>query len=544
MDDQIAQMNPELNGLVARGIAALRAGQRRAARRWFAQAVRQEPRNATAWYWLSRSVEDGTQRQECLERVRQLDRARSPAQDGSAAGAPRGTSRWRAGLLRYALAALLLLSVCAAVPLFRWQAAAARSGPDPLAASGMIQADQVAVASEYGGRIARIAVQEGEAVTAGQLLVQLDTSMLDAQIEAAQAAVDLAQAGLDQARAGARPGQIAVAEAQVAQALAARAAASQAVTDTLALVQNPQEIEMQIAVMQAQIRSAQLDLEQALALKDAAAIAKDEFSDAQHKIMDAGGPGKHRIQVPGAPPGVYVEYTVPSLPLDMHLVPNQWWQAWVGVNMAAAQKEGLEAALANLNTQRDDPQDLKARADAAIAGLAQAEAQVRGAQAQLDALRAGMTPEQLDALQARVAQRRAALEALRSQRTAISISAPIAGVVTSLAAHEGEVAAPGATLVLLADLARVKLTVYLPETEIGGIALGQRAQVTVDSFPGRTFEGQVTHVADQAEFTPRNVTTQEERVNLVFAIEIGIDNPDGALKPGMPADATFQAAAP
>ena len=88
-------------------------------------------------------------------------------------------------------------------------------------------------------------------------------------------------------------------------------------------------------------------------------------------------------------------------------------------------------------------------------------------------------------------------------------------------------------------LARVKLTVYLPDTQIGQVSLGQPVQVTVDSFPGRTFDGAVTHIADSAQFTPRNVATQEERVNLVFAVEVSLDNTDGALKPGMPADAAF-----
>ena len=79
----------------------------------------------------------------------------------------------------------------------------------------------------------------------------------------------------------------------------------------------------------------------------------------------------------------------------------------------------------------------------------------------------------------------------------------------------------------------------MPETRVGQVTLGQMVRVTVDSFPGRAFEGTVVHIADSAEFTPRNVATKEERVNLVFGVEIDLENEDGALKPGMPADAQF-----
>ena len=83
------------------------------------------------------------------------------------------------------------------------------------------------------------------------------------------------------------------------------------------------------------------------------------------------------------------------------------------------------------------------------------------------------------------------------------------------------------------------LTVYVPEDRYGQIALGQTYPVTVDSFPGQAFDGKVTHIADQAEFTPRNVETVEGRKNTVFAIRLTLSNPDMALKPGMPADVNF-----
>jgi len=101
----------------------------------------------------------------------------------------------------------------------------------------------------------------------------------------------------------------------------------------------------------------------------------------------------------------------------------------------------------------------------------------------------------------------------------------------------GELAAPNFSLLTIADLDQVTLTVYVPENQIGLVKVGQTVHVNVDSFPERTFSGEVVHIASRAEFTPKNVQTKEERVSTVFAVKIGIPNPDHALKPGMPADA-------
>jgi HlyD family secretion protein len=109
-------------------------------------------------------------------------------------------------------------------------------------------------------------------------------------------------------------------------------------------------------------------------------------------------------------------------------------------------------------------------------------------------------------------------------------------LISTRVADPGELAVPGATLLTLVDLDRVRLKVFVPETQIGRVKLGQTAYVTVDSVP-QPFEGAVTFIGSEAEFTPKNVQTREERVNLVFAVDIGLDNPEHIFKPGMPADA-------
>jgi multidrug efflux pump subunit AcrA (membrane-fusion protein) len=116
------------------------------------------------------------------------------------------------------------------------------------------------------------------------------------------------------------------------------------------------------------------------------------------------------------------------------------------------------------------------------------------------------------------------------------IRSPINGVLLTRAIEPGEITTAGSTLLVVGQLETLTLTVYVPEERYGQVQLGQAYPVSVDSFPGRTFEGRVTRIADQAEFTPRNVQTVQGRKNTVYAVRLTLDNPDQALKPGMPAD--------
>jgi len=105
------------------------------------------------------------------------------------------------------------------------------------------------------------------------------------------------------------------------------------------------------------------------------------------------------------------------------------------------------------------------------------------------------------------------------------------------AIEPGELVQPGQTLALLVDLTNLELTVYIPENELGKIKLGDPARVRVDAFPERYFEARIKRIDQRAQFTPREVHMPEERVRMVFGVTLAIANPDGVLKPGMPADA-------
>ncbi|MBK8988804.1 MAG: efflux RND transporter periplasmic adaptor subunit [Chloroflexi bacterium] len=168
-----------------------------------------------------------------------------------------------------------------------------------------------------------------------------------------------------------------------------------------------------------------------------------------------------------------------------------------------------------------------------------AESGVDAAQAQLDLLQAGARPEQLAAAQAQVDAAQATINLIEAQIARQTLIAPVDGVVLARAIAAGEVALPGAALLRLGQMDDLTMTVFVPEDRYGRIMLGQTAVITVDSFPGATFSGVVRHIADRAEFTPRNVQTAEGRASTVFAIELDVQDNGGKLKPGMPADVDF-----
>ena len=138
-----------------------------------------------------------------------------------------------------------------------------------------------------------------------------------------------------------------------------------------------------------------------------------------------------------------------------------------------------------------------------------------------------------------VAQAQASLDLVDAQIKKLVLSAPMDGVILTRGVEPGEFVQPGAVAMRIGDLAELTITVYVPEDRYGQISRGQTAIVEVNSFPGMTFGAEVTHIADEAEFTPRNVQTVEGRSATVYAIKLSVADTQGRLKPGMPADVTF-----
>jgi HlyD family secretion protein len=124
-----------------------------------------------------------------------------------------------------------------------------------------------------------------------------------------------------------------------------------------------------------------------------------------------------------------------------------------------------------------------------------------------------------------------------SQLADTIVASPVDGVVLVKAADVGEVLAPGTTVVTVGDIDHPWLRGYVNETDLGKIKLGSKAKVTTDSYPGKVYQGRVTFISSEAEFTPKQIQTEQERVKLVYRIKIEMDNPRRELKSNMPADA-------
>jgi HlyD family secretion protein len=179
------------------------------------------------------------------------------------------------------------------------------------------------------------------------------------------------------------------------------------------------------------------------------------------------------------------------------------------------------------------------QAEDAEARLTMSRAQAAAAAEGLKKVRALVRPEEVRAARARLEQSRAAADLLRKTIADASIAAPAAGIVTQIPVEAGEMVAAGATVAVITDLDLVHLTIYVTETELARVKLGGRASVTIDGAPGRPLDGVISYISPEAEFTPKNVQTRQDRVKLVFGVKIEIRNPDGLLKPGLPADAVL-----
>jgi HlyD family secretion protein len=417
---------------------------------------------------------------------------------------------------------IVLISVVAVLGVY-WFTQRAAAQDQGLKASGTIEATDITLAPELGGRVVEVLAAEGDLVQADQPIVRLDDALLQAQLKqveasikaaqaqqrAAQAQQQAAQANYDLLKSGPLGDQIAAAEQAVKTAEA-----------------NVSALEAQLAQLKAGARGGDIAAVEA-AVAQAAAQLK-VATDLHDKTMQC-------VTVPGR------GEVCPGLG-------EREEQARAAQNAA---QEAYDAAVARLNQIKSGA--TQNEINAAQARVEAAQAQRAQAQAQLDLLKSGTRAEQLAAAQAQIDAAKAQVEGaeaqieaakaqagvLQTQIDKLTLRAPLAGVVLRRAIEPGEMALPGASLLTIGDTDHLYLTVYIPENRYGEIKLGQTAQVNVDSFPGQAFTAQVTRIADRAEFTPRNVQTAEGRATTVFAVKLAVENADGKLKPGMPADVVF-----
>ena len=435
---------------------------------------------------------------------------------------------------------ILILASIAAAWYFLSRNTVATGGA--ITASGTVEAVEVIVSPEISGRATEVLVARGDIVAAGQPLLKLDDTLLQAQRKLAETGIISAKAGLDTANAA-----LATARLQYQQILeAARLADAPARAGAFGSPQ-PSQFELpswyfsrqeQIAAMQAEVDAArhELDTEQQalqtllndpayagiLAAEQRVAQAQAAFLTAQDVLNQAAAAGADadlRDAAQAQYDSAKQELKDAQTAYDDLLKTDQGQsllKARGRVRAAEARYYDALDRLARLHTGEDS-----GTVKIADAGVHQAEAVVAQAERAVS-----LAEAQLDSIDAQIAK--------------LTVYAPIDGTVLERNIEPGEIALAGSTALLIGNLNQLTITVYVPEDRYGDIRVGQKAGFTVDSFPGKTFSGSVNRIATQAEFTPRNVQTAEGRSTTVFAVEITVNNPTADLKPGMPADVTFQ----
>lgn len=213
------------------------------------------------------------------------------------------------------------------------------------------------------------------------------------------------------------------------------------------------------------------------------------------------------------------------------------------LSLQAARQEDLIQAEA---TYKSAEIDLKRMEELAPTGsvsqkeLEDAKTRFTISQQTYEKMKRGSRREEIEMARARRDQAEAQVSSLRKKVNDCTILSPMHGVVTKRFIERGELVGQGMSLFRVANLAEMDLMIYVLETELPKVKLGQQAKVKVDAFPEREFNGRVVFISSTAEFTPKNIQTKDERTKLVFGVKIKVENADGSLKSGIPADVTLQ----
>jgi len=347
-----------------------------------------------------------------------------------------------------------------------------QSRPERFIVSGLVEADQIRVGSRVGGRVAEVFVAEGQSIEAGKPLLRIDPFDLRQRLAEATAALAAAQAEHARLKEGYRAEEVAQARAQRDQSKA-----------TLAkLIAGPRPAEIEIAREQLNAAKASLELAESeyarlTRLREAEQAAPTEFDQAVRSLKTA------------------------------------------RADVAAAEQR---VALLEEGTRKEE--------------IAEAQAALARAEAALKLLEDGYRAEDVAKAEAEVAARQAHVEAIQVQIGELTVAAPCDCVVEAVDLQPGDLVAANAPAVSLLDPSKLWVRAYVPEARLGQVALGRRVPVMVDSFPGRKFAARVSFISREAEFTPRNIQTPEERSKQVFRIKVTLEEGLDVLRVGMAAD--------
>jgi len=347
--------------------------------------------------------------------------------------------------------------------------------PVPFVVSGFIEADEIRAGSRIGGRIADVMVSEGMPVGKDAPLYRIEPFDLRERLAQAEAALAAYRADYARLKAGFR-------KEEIEQARAKRDRA-RAILQRLKAGPRPQEIEIareKLKAANANLELAQTEYERISKLREAAQAAKTEYDQAVRE-----------------------------------------WKAATAEAAIARQ----ELALAEEGTRKEQ--------------IAEAEAVLADAEQALQLLENGYRPEDVAKAASQVAAAEADVAAIKVQMQELTVAAPCDCVVETIDLRPGDLVAANAPGVALLDLSRMWVRSYVPESRLGQVTLGQTVPIRVDSFPDERFPGRITYIAHDAEFTPRNIQTPEERSKQVFRIKVTIEQGLDRLRVGMAADVLF-----
>ena len=410
-----------------------------------------------------------------------------------------------------AWAALILLGALGAPP------GCSRGGQagKALRVSGNIEATTVGVSFKLAGRVTARLVDEGDVVKAAQPIATLDDEELRHEVALRAAQAEAAAQQVQDLKAWSRPQEVRQAEAAVQEAQAALEQGEAAVTQAGSGLR---QAEARLAALEAGSRPQEIAA--------AEATVRAAMAHAEHlKIERLRAEALVRSQAI-----TQQECDAAVAAHDVAVAQVAEAQERLKLLREGPRKEDVDAGRAARDQARANCQQTGAARDAARAALARA-------QAALDLAKAGPREHQLTLAEERVKEAQAALQLAQARLAWCRLASPISGVVVSKNVEPGEYVAAGTAIVTVADLDDIWLRAYVDETELGRVKLGQRAQLTTDTFPGKTYQGRLTFISPEAEFTPKTVQTQKERVKLVYRVKIRVANPERELKPGMPADA-------
>ncbi|MDD5543950.1 MAG: efflux RND transporter periplasmic adaptor subunit [Acidobacteriia bacterium] len=347
---------------------------------------------------------------------------------------------------------------------------------ETLRVSGNIEVTDAEVSFKIPGRVSERLVDEGMLVTTGQTVARLESADLAEQVAVRTAEWQAAQAFLEQMLAGSRPEEI----------QQARDAAEQSGARLEELLAGSRTQE--IATAQASLSQARADAVRAHSDFDRyARLFKKENVSAQ-----------------------------------------QYDAAKAAMEMAEARQKQAEQ---QLQLVQEGPRHEQ---------IEQARAALAQARAHYALVKKGPRREEIEQARARADEAHQALAIAQTQLGYATLTSPFAGVVLSKNVESGEFVSPGTPVITIADLKNVWLRAYINESDLGRVKLGQRVFLTTDTYPGKKYEGKISFISSQAEFTPKNVQTEKERVKLVYRIKVDVENPNMELKPGMPADADIE----